>query len=67
MQEEDLSQEALVGLSAFGHVGMLWVPGFEALMMLVGVASSHRSCVQNDERFFLNGSVTLQNMHNDWN
>lgn len=65
MQEEDLSQEALVGLSAFGHVGMLWVPGFKALMMLVGVASSHRSCVQNDEQIFLNGSVTLQNMHND--
>ena len=59
MQEEDLSQEALVGLSAFGHVGMLWVPGFKALMMLVGVASSHRPCVQNDEHIFLNGSVTI--------
>ena len=65
MQEEDLSQEALVGLSAFGHVGMLWVPGFKALMMLVGVASSHRPCVQNDEQLFFNGSVTLQNVHND--
>ena len=57
MQDEDLSQEALVGLSAVSHVGMLWV-GFQA-SMLVGVASNHRSCVQNDEQLFLNDFVTL--------